>query len=137
MRPLFEKLEAILAREEYCPTPEIDRLREQAASLNPVSDAAEKKELYLRIARLLTERGGQNRMRYCNPQVDRLIVEAERVTDRPTKIKLYSQIQKTCRRRASADLSLVSRKRSGRARARRQHPHRAFRLVVFHYKAHA
>ncbi|HJQ70826.1 MAG TPA: ABC transporter substrate-binding protein [Blastocatellia bacterium] len=95
MRPMFEKLAAILARREYCPNPEVERLREQAESLNPVSDAAEKKELYVKIAQLLTDRGGQNRMRYCNPQVDGWIVEAEQAPDRPTKMKLYSQIQRT------------------------------------------
>ena len=95
MRPLFEQLDAILSRKQYCPNPEVDRLREQAASLDPVTDAEEKKELYLRIARVLTERGGQNRMRYCNPQLDRLIVEAERVKDRQAQTMLYSQIQKT------------------------------------------
>jgi peptide/nickel transport system substrate-binding protein len=95
MRPLFEKLDAILARKEYCPNPEVDRLLERAESLNSATDAAEKKDLYLRIARLLTDRGGQNRMRYCNPQIDKWIVEAERVNDRPAKIAIYSQIQKT------------------------------------------
>lgn len=96
MRLLFEKLDAILARKEYCSNPEVDRLLEQAESLNPTTDAAEKKDLYLRrIVRLLTDRGGQNRMRYCDPQVDGWIVDAERVNDRPAKIAVYSQIQKT------------------------------------------
>jgi ABC-type transport system substrate-binding protein len=95
MRPQFERLEAILARGEYCPNPEVDRLRQQAQSLNAVAEAAEKKALYIQIAQLLTDRGGQNRMRYCDPQVDRWIAEGERASDRPTKIKLYSQIQKT------------------------------------------
>ncbi len=48
----------------------------------------------MKIAALLTDRGGQNRMRYCNPQVDRLIVEAERANDRAAKIALYAQVQK-------------------------------------------
>jgi ABC-type transport system substrate-binding protein len=34
-------------------------------------------------------------MRYCNPQVDSWIVEAERAKDRQTKLDLFSKIQKT------------------------------------------
>jgi peptide/nickel transport system substrate-binding protein len=34
-------------------------------------------------------------MRYCDPQVDRWIVEAERANDRAIKRELYSKIQKT------------------------------------------
>ena len=34
-------------------------------------------------------------MRYCNPQVDQWIVEAERANDRPTKLDLFSKIQET------------------------------------------
>ena len=95
MRPLFEKLDAILARKQYCPDPEIDRLREQADALDSTTQAAAKKDIYLDMARKLTDRGGQNRMRYCNPQLDRWIVEAEQENDRAAKLKLYSQIQKT------------------------------------------
>jgi ABC-type transport system substrate-binding protein len=95
LRQPLEKLEALLARREYCPNPEVDRLREQAASLDAMADAAEKKALYIRIAQLLTDRGGQNRMRYCNLQVDGWITEGERAADRPTKINIYSQLQKT------------------------------------------
>jgi peptide/nickel transport system substrate-binding protein len=95
MQPLFEKLDAILARKEYCPTPEVDRVLEQAAALDSTTQAAAKKELYLDIARKLTDRGGQNRMRYCNPQLDRWIVKAEQERDRAAKLKLYSEIQKT------------------------------------------
>ncbi len=95
MRPLFERLDAILARKEYCPNPEVDRMREQADVLDSTEQAAQKKELYLAMARKLTDRGGQNRMRYCNPQLDRWIVEAERENDRAARLKLYSQIQKT------------------------------------------
>lgn len=94
LRQPLEKLDAILARREYCPNPRVDRLREQAASLDAVADAAEKKALYIQIAQLLTDRGGQNRMRYCNLQVDRWITEGERAADRPTKINIYSQLQK-------------------------------------------
>ncbi|HET9529844.1 MAG TPA: ABC transporter substrate-binding protein, partial [Blastocatellia bacterium] len=92
MRPLFESLAKILARREYCPSPEVDRLARQAAS---AGDASTRKQLYLQIAALLTDRGGQNRMRYCNQQVDQWIVEAERTNDRAEKIRIYSDIQKT------------------------------------------
>jgi ABC-type transport system substrate-binding protein len=47
------------------------------------------------VARALTDRGGQNRMRYCNPQVDRWIVEAEQANSRAAKIELFSKIQQT------------------------------------------
>jgi ABC-type transport system substrate-binding protein len=54
-----------------------------------------KKQVYLQIAALLTDRGGQNRMRYCNPAVDDWIVEAERENDPALKTDIYSKIQKT------------------------------------------
>ncbi|HKP87414.1 MAG TPA: ABC transporter substrate-binding protein, partial [Blastocatellia bacterium] len=95
MRPLFEQVASILSRREYCPSEEVDRAAAQAAALDPITDAAAKKQAYLRIAALLTDRGGQNRMRYCNPQVDKLVVEAERANDRDEKKRLYAQIQKT------------------------------------------
>jgi ABC-type transport system substrate-binding protein len=91
MRPLFESLARNLARREYCASEEVARLAEQAAS---ESNAAARKQLYLQVAALLTDRGGQNRMRYCNPQVDRWIVEAERARDRAEKVRLYGDIQK-------------------------------------------
>jgi peptide/nickel transport system substrate-binding protein len=91
MQPMFEQIASNIARREYCPSEEVDRLAQQAASTD---DPAIKKQLYLKIAALLTDRGGQNRMRYCNPQVDRLIVEAERANDRAAKIALYAQVQK-------------------------------------------
>ena len=34
-------------------------------------------------------------MRYCNPQVDDWIVEAERVNDRPAKLDLFHKVQET------------------------------------------
>jgi len=94
-RPLFETLAALLAKHEYCPSEEVKRMAEQAAALDATEGAAEKRALYLRISSLLTDRGGQNRMRYCNPQVDDWIVGAERASDRAAKIPLYSQIEKT------------------------------------------
>jgi ABC-type transport system substrate-binding protein len=91
MRPLFESLARNLARREYCASEEVARLAEQAAS---ESNAAARKQLYLQVAALLTDRGGQNRMRYCNPQVDGWIVEAERARVRAEKVRLYGDIQK-------------------------------------------
>ena len=93
MRPLFDQLASILARREYCASAEVDRLREQAADAG--ANAAAKKQLYLQIAALLTDRGGQNRMRYCNPQVDGWIGTAERANDRAAKTDLYFKVQET------------------------------------------
>jgi peptide/nickel transport system substrate-binding protein len=95
MQPLFVQLASILAKREYCPSTEVDRLVDEAASLDSEADATTKKRLYLEIFALLTDRGGQNRMRYCNPQVDAWIVEAERADGRPAKIAIYSKVQKT------------------------------------------
>lgn len=92
MQPQFDRLAALLARRDYCPNPEVDRLARQAAS---VQDAAERKRVYLQISGILTDRGGQNRMRYCNPQVDGWIIEAEIAKDRAAKIDLYGKVQKT------------------------------------------
>jgi peptide/nickel transport system substrate-binding protein len=89
---LFDQLASRLVRREYCPSVEVERLTNEAAAIE--SNAA-RKQLYLRIAALLTDRGGQNRMRYCNSQVDDWIVEAERANDRPTKLALYYKIQET------------------------------------------
>jgi ABC-type transport system substrate-binding protein len=91
MRPLFDAIDKILARRDYCPGPEVYSLIERVAAAAP----AQKKQLYLEISRFLTDRGGQNRMRYCNPQVDQWIVEAERAVDRAAKLDYYSKIQKT------------------------------------------
>jgi peptide/nickel transport system substrate-binding protein len=87
---VFDRLAEILSRRDYCPNPEVDRLARQAAGASPAS----KKSLYLKIADMLLGRGGANRSRYCNPQVDRWIIEAERATDRATRKELYSKIQK-------------------------------------------
>jgi len=94
-RPLFATLSSVLAHRDYCPDPQVDRLVQQAESVDPAVNPAAKKQLYLQISNLLTDRGGQNRMRYCDPQVDAWIVEAERENDRDAKKRLYSQIQKT------------------------------------------
>ncbi len=95
MQPLFANIAGILARRDYCPNGEVDRLAEQAAGLSNQQGAAQKKQIYLKISSLLTDRGGQNRMRYCNPQVDQGIAEAERAVERPAKIDLYGRLQKT------------------------------------------
>jgi peptide/nickel transport system substrate-binding protein len=95
MRPLLDTLAAIFASHDYCPSTEVTRLAEQAAALDSTASAFEKRTLYLKIFSLLTDRGGQNRMRYCNPQVDDWIVEAERASQRAAKVELYSKIEKT------------------------------------------
>jgi ABC-type transport system substrate-binding protein len=92
---LFDTLAAILAQHNYCASTEATRLVEQAAALDSTANAIEKRALYLKIYSLLTDRGGQNRMRYCNPQVDDWIVEAERANDRAAKVGLYGKIEKT------------------------------------------
>lgn len=92
MRPLFEQLAANLQRRTYCPNAEVDQLAQEAVSTDsPVA----RKALYFRIAGLLTDRGGQNRMRYCNPPLDRWIVEAEQANDRAAKLDLLAKIQRT------------------------------------------
>jgi ABC-type transport system substrate-binding protein len=95
MRPLFEPLAAILNKREYCHSAEVDRLAEQATALDAATNASAIKQIYLQIAGLLTDRGGQNRMRYCNPPVDEWIVAAERENDRAKKITAYARIQQT------------------------------------------
>jgi ABC-type transport system substrate-binding protein len=108
MSPLLDQLQRKLAPErtlrgpdvveiryDYCSNSDVTRLAIEAAALDSVREAGAKKQLYLRVASLLTDRGGQNRMRYCNPQVDQWIVEAERANDRPTKLDLFSRIQET------------------------------------------
>jgi peptide/nickel transport system substrate-binding protein len=92
MQPLFDQLASILLRREYCPSDEVNKLAEEAAT---TESAPARRLLYLRIAGLLTDRGGQNRMRYCNPQIDDWIVEAERANDRAAKLDLYHKIQET------------------------------------------
>lgn len=94
-RPIFNRLTAILrpGRADYCPNPEVARLAAEAAGLDNESEFQRRKQMYLQIAGLLTDRGGANRSRYCNPEVDRLIVEAERARDPRRKKELYSRIQ--------------------------------------------
>jgi peptide/nickel transport system substrate-binding protein len=92
IRALSDQLASILASKQYCSSPEVDQLVDEAATAQSPSI---KKQLYLRIANLLTDRGGQNRMRYCNPQVDQWIVDAEKANDRATKLDLFSKIQKS------------------------------------------
>ncbi|MFY9572626.1 MAG: ABC transporter substrate-binding protein, partial [Blastocatellia bacterium] len=108
MRPLFELLQKKLAPErvqhgldaveiqyDFCFNSEVSRLALEAESLDPSKEGEAKKRLYLRIASLLTDRGGQNRMRYCTPDVDRRIVEAEQTNDPRLKLDLFWKIQKT------------------------------------------
>src|SRR6185369_296463 len=86
MGPLLDQIASILAKREYCANTEVDNLAREAAS---TESPATRKQQYLRIASLLTDRGGQNRMRYCNPQLDAGIVEAERENDPAKKLDLY------------------------------------------------
>ena len=91
-RALCDQLAAILRRKTYCASAEVDKITEEAAS---TESPTTRKALYLRIASVLTDRGGQNRMRYCNPQVDSWIVDAEQANDRPAKLELFSKTQRT------------------------------------------
>jgi peptide/nickel transport system substrate-binding protein len=108
MSPLLDQLQRKLAPERtlrgadvveiryaYCFNSDVTRLAIEAAALDSAREPEAKKQLYLRVASLLTDRGGQNRMRYCNPQVDQWIVEAERANDRAVKAALYSKVQQT------------------------------------------
>jgi peptide/nickel transport system substrate-binding protein len=92
MEMLFAKIESILARKEYCPS--TGELKIKPRAEQEYTPEVTTKEYYLLVARLLTDRGGQNRMRYCNPQVDRWIVEAEQANDRAAKLDLFSKIQR-------------------------------------------
>jgi len=100
MRPLFDQIASILAKREFCASDDVDNLALEAASTESPSA---RRLAYLRIASLLTDRGGQNRMRYCNPQLDAWIVEAERENDSAKKLDLYHKIQQT----ASEDLPQI------------------------------
>jgi peptide/nickel transport system substrate-binding protein len=92
IQALSNQIALALARHEYCSNAEVDRLREEATA---AESSVSKKQLYLRIAGLLTDRGGQNRMRYCNPQLDRWIVDAEQADNRAKQIEIYSKVQQT------------------------------------------
>ncbi|HEV8486486.1 MAG TPA: ABC transporter substrate-binding protein [Blastocatellia bacterium] len=92
MRPLLDKIASILERKEYCTNAEVESLARMAQHASP---AETQRQYYLQIAGVLTERGGQNRMRYCNPRVDEWINAADRVNDRAAKIEFYSKIQET------------------------------------------
>ena len=92
MRPLLDQIASILAKREYCSSDEVDNLAREAAS---IESPAARKLVYLRVASLLTDRGGQNRMRYCNSQLDAWIVDAEREDDPAKKLDLYHKIQQT------------------------------------------
>jgi peptide/nickel transport system substrate-binding protein len=92
MRGLLEQLDLVLSRRQYCPSGEVAKLAEEAATTESLPA---RKQLYFKTSGLLTDRGGQNRMRYCNPQVDDWIVEAERANDRSAQLDLYHKIQET------------------------------------------
>jgi len=93
METLFSRIDSILARGNYCPSTHHLKIKPRAEQEE--TPEVTTKEYYLMIARALTDRGGQNRMRYCNPQVNDWIVEAERADDRAAKLDLYHKIQET------------------------------------------
>jgi peptide/nickel transport system substrate-binding protein len=93
MTPLFNLIGSILARRDYCPNQEVDRLAAQAAVLDSAADMPKRRDLYLHIAGILTDRGGANRSRYCSPQVDQWIIQAERATTQDAQKPYFYQIQ--------------------------------------------
>jgi peptide/nickel transport system substrate-binding protein len=93
LRPLFEMLDQILARKDYCPNPEVDKMSLEAANLQGEARARDKKRLYLAISGLLTDAGGANRSRYCDPEVDRWIEQAQRADSRDQQRRDYQMIQ--------------------------------------------
>jgi len=95
MEALFTKIDSILARKDYCPGAGGLKIKIKPRAEQEYTPEITTKDYYLLVARALTDRGGQNRMRYCNPEVDRWIVEAEQANDRPAKLELFSKIQKT------------------------------------------
>ncbi|HKV41989.1 MAG TPA: ABC transporter substrate-binding protein [Blastocatellia bacterium] len=97
---LSGRIATILGARDYCANPEVDSLAERAKTAEA---ADEKKSLYLKIAGLLTDPGGANRSRFCDPEVDRWIEDADRVIGRDQKQPLFSQIQK----RLSLDLPQI------------------------------
>jgi peptide/nickel transport system substrate-binding protein len=95
IKALAGQILSILRRREYCESVEVNRFVERAGLVDIESlGSAAIKQQYLEVARLLTDSGGQNRMRYCNPDVDRWISEAEPIDDREKKRELYSKIQR-------------------------------------------
>ena len=86
---ITREISSILGKRTYCPGEQVQR-----ALMRDAGSAAELKQKYLEIARILTDRGGQNRMRYCNPEVDNWIVQAELADDPAIKKEYYSRIQK-------------------------------------------
>ena len=95
MKPMFTVIASILARRDYCPNATVDKLTAEAAALDSPADANKIKSLYLNIAGILTDRGGANRSRYCNPQVDQWITDAEPAKTRDVQQQYYHKIQQT------------------------------------------
>ncbi len=99
------KVREVLDRKQVCSSPQLERA---AAEQNLAT-----------VYDLLTARGAGNRMRYCNPAMNDLILQAERAPERDAQKALYSQIQK----RASEEVPqiylwyndniIVTRKRVG------------------------
>jgi len=103
MQPLFEELDRILTRKDYCPNPEVDRLAFEAASMSGEARARDRKRIYLTISGLLTDAGGANRSRYCDPQMDRWIEAAQQAPSRDSQLSYYHSIQE----KAARDLPQV------------------------------
>src|SRR5262249_20437192 len=98
MQPLFEELDRILTRKDYCPNPEVDRLALEAASMSGEPRARDRKRIYLTISGLLTDAGGANRSRYCDPQMDRWIEAAQQAPSRDSQLSYYHSIQEKAAR---------------------------------------
>jgi peptide/nickel transport system substrate-binding protein len=77
----WDKVAAVLDRKQYCSSPELERAI-AAKNVGTVYD-------------LLTARGAGNRMRYCNPSINEMVLEAERSPNRDEQRALYGKIQKT------------------------------------------
>ena len=92
MRPLLDRIASILEKREYCADSEVESLAKTALH---ASTPESQRQYYLQIAGILTERGGQNRMRYCNPRLDDWIRQADKVNDRAAKLEFFSRIQET------------------------------------------
>lgn len=80
---------AVLERKEYCPNPEVDRLVVEAKT----GPADKRLATLLAAYSLLTSRGAGNRMRYCSPFIDEMILKAETSASRDEQKSLYSKIQ--------------------------------------------
>lgn len=101
----WDKAAAVLARKQYCSSPELDRA------------IAEKN--FSAVYDLLTARGAGNRMRYCAPAINDLILRAERAPEQAEQRTLYGELQQIASRDVPqiylwyTDNVIVARKRVG------------------------